>query len=418
MHRCGVLLSAVVILLLGVLPLQAHPAAVAQEAISLADVSEEFFDLAWLAPVPADLDEDGYALALGAYHPVAEGGVSVFGLPGPLTSYDNAFSTADARQINFQAMSIPDEDDPDIVAQLLSVVIGEFADVDGAKAGFTEIVDLHRETHDQNRTPPEVGDEALAFRGEFSDELDGRIYKELRIVFRTDRFIVDVFIDDYLGDAPATTELMPVAEILADRLEKGEASESPSLALQVVRITGPDLNSFSDFYTRRGGEQIRLRGQLTTGVLADDESYEDIGVTDVYYYLSNALPTEENETQFNLNIELLLFTDRRMAQNFLESAAKNFLENWGASYHDAEIVSDVEELGDDSAAISVALKTTSGKLAEGYRVWVRAGDRAAAVEVTGFPEIPLSVAQKIAEAQLACFDDGTCVEPIAMSELH
>jgi hypothetical protein len=66
---------------------------------------EELVDLAWLAPGPADLDEDGYGLTFGVYQPVATGGVSVAGNPGPLTSYDEAFSR-NANQTYFQ-MTIP-----------------------------------------------------------------------------------------------------------------------------------------------------------------------------------------------------------------------------------------------------------------------------------------------------------------------
>ena len=69
---------------------------------------------------------------------------------------------------------------------------------------------------------------------------------------------------DYLGDAPATSELMPVAELLAERLEAAEAAESPGLALQVVRIASPDLTTYADYYTRRGGDEIRLLGELTS----------------------------------------------------------------------------------------------------------------------------------------------------------
>jgi hypothetical protein len=67
--------------------------------------------------------------------------------------------------------------------------------------------------------------------------------------------------------------------------------------------------------------------------------------------------------------------------------------------------------------VSFREETTFGELAQGYRYWVRAGDRVATVELDGIPEITLPVAQKMVEAQLACFEDVTCLEPIPVSEL-
>ena len=140
---------------------------------------------------------------------------------------------------------------------------------------------------------------------------------------------------------------------------------------------------------------------------ADDEFFDDIGVTDTYHYLAEVPPTEAYETYVGLYVDLLLFTDRPTAETYLETAADDWIENWVAYYQDIEIVDDAEELGDDSAVVSFRQETTFGELAKGYRYWVRVGDRVAAVDLDGIPEITLPVAQKIAEAQLACFDDGT-----------
>ena len=65
MHRCRVLLSAVAVLLLGVLAPQAQPVAVAQETTPSADMSEERVDLAWLAPGPPISTKTGTASTMG-----------------------------------------------------------------------------------------------------------------------------------------------------------------------------------------------------------------------------------------------------------------------------------------------------------------------------------------------------------------
>ena len=213
---------------------------------------------------------------------------------------------------------------------------------------------------------------------------------------------------------------MPVAERLAERLDDAEAAGSPGLALQVVRIASPALTTFYDNYIRRGGDQIRYFGVLTSSMQTDDEFFDDLGVTDGYYYLSAVHPSEEteNETYANLEVEFLLFTDSRTAASFLETAADEWIEGRGAEYQDMKRLDDAEELGDDSAVVSFRQETIFGERSNGYRVWVRTGNRVAIVEFDGVPEIPLPVAQSVVEAQLACFDAGTCPEPVPLSELR
>ena len=380
-----------------------------------AAAQEELLDLAWLAPSPADLDVEGYGLSYGVYQTAAEGGVSVFGNPGPITDYDETFSTAGARQTYFQMVSLRSEDDPDIVARQVSIVLAEFADDDAAESGLAAVVDLLT-THEQTRTPPDVGDEAVALRGEFT-LADGRTYDELRFLVRSDRFLADLMIDDYSGDAPAASEFTPLAELLVERFETAEAGESPGLAFQVPRLAGEELTTFYDYYTRRGGDEVPAEAERTSQIESDDAFFEEAGVTDTYYYTGEVLPTEEEETYVSLISDLRLFTDEESAEAYLETEVENWIEVVGEDYQDVEIVDDAAELGDGSATVSFSQETNFGEPTVGYRIWVRAGDRVAAVELDGVPEISLPVAEEMAERQLACLEDGACLEPIAVSEL-
>jgi hypothetical protein len=88
----------------------------------------------------------------------------------------------------------------------------------------------------------------------------------------------------------------------------------------------------------------------------------------------------------------------------------------GDAYSDVECVDDAEEFGDGSVTVSYVQDSSYGPLA-GYRIWVQIGDRVAAVEVDGDPEISLSAAEDVATLQLACLEDEGCVEPIATAEL-
>src|SRR5215213_5528339 len=92
-------------------------------------------DLAWLVPSPADLNDEGYGLTYGVYQTAASNGVSIYGNPGPLTDYDEAFSAGSPRQTYYQLLSLRSYDDPDVTARRISVVLAEFEDDD---AGETE----------------------------------------------------------------------------------------------------------------------------------------------------------------------------------------------------------------------------------------------------------------------------------------
>src|SRR4051812_12031298 len=209
-----------------------------------AAAQENLLDLAWLAPVPDDLDVEGYGLTYGVYQTAAGCGVSVYGNPGPLIPYDEAFHGAGAQQTYYQLLSLRSDDDPDVVARQVSTVLAEFGTDDEAETGFAAVADVFA-AYDQTRTPPEVGDEAVALRAEFTTA-DGRAYQELRILVRTGRFLADVALDDYTGDAPAISELTPLAELLVKRLENPETVEGPGLGVQVVRLVGEDLTTFHD----------------------------------------------------------------------------------------------------------------------------------------------------------------------------
>ena len=125
---------------------------------------EALLDLAWLAPRPDDLDPEGYGLARGAYRTAATTPGSVFGNGTPPTSFDEALTDAGARQTYWRRLVLRSEEDPDQFARLVDSLLIEFGDAAEAEEGFAAARDLMTD-YDELRTAPEVGDEALAFRG-------------------------------------------------------------------------------------------------------------------------------------------------------------------------------------------------------------------------------------------------------------
>jgi hypothetical protein len=272
-----------------------------------------------------------------------------------------------------------------------------------------------RPTADQTRTPPEVGDEAIAYRGEFTSS-DGRVYQELRILVRTGRYLADPAIDDYEGDSPATSELTPLAELLVERLDNAAESEGPGLGLQVARITGEQVTTYYDYYTRRDGDEVPVEGERSSQRQSDDQLFDEAGTEESYFYVAEALPTDQDPNLVSAAVDFRRFTDDQRAADYLETAVEDWSAAMGDAYSDVEVVDDAEEFGDGSVTVSYVQDSSYGPLA-GYRIWVQIGDRVAAVEVDGDPEISLSAAEDVATLQLACLEDEGCVEPIATAEL-
>jgi len=371
-------------------------------------------DLAWLAPGPDDLNGQGYGFTYGVYQTAASGGVSVTGNPWPLTEYDKAFAAGSPRQTYYQLLSQRSDDDPDIVARRFSIVLAEYGDEAAAKTGYAAVAHTFA-TYDQTRTPPEVGDEEIAFRGEFTSTIDGRLYQELRILVRTNRFLADLAIDDYQDDAPATSALTPVAKSLVERLKDIKAAGGPGFGLQVARIAGEDVTTFYDYYTRRHGDEVPAEGERSSQTQSDDEFHDATGMEDSYFYLADVLPTDQDPTFVSALVDFRHFSDDERAAAYLKSTAEDSTGAMGSGYADIKVVNDAKEFGDSSVAMSFIKDTRYGP-ATGYRIWVQLGDRVAAVELNGNPEISLSAAEDMAEAQLACLEDKGCGQPLAAAD--
>ena len=379
-----------------------------------AAAQEPLLDLAWLAPGPTGFDVDGYGLINGTYRTAPSRGGSIRGEPGAGGSYTEAFRSAGPRQIYYQSLGLPSEDDPDVAARIVRVVLAEYGDIDVAKTAFAAIAPLFGE-YEQIPTPPAVGDEALAFRNELTSD-QGLPLEQLRILVRTDRFLTDLSLLDSTGDAPAVSEFTPFAQRVVERLGNAATAEGPGLGLQLVRLAGEDVATVMDFYTRRDGNQVPVADQSPSARQSDDDFFRQIGVTDRYFYVAEDQVTDDDPTYVGLIVDLRHFTDEETAATYLTTAAERWIASLSADYHNAEVVDDAETMGDGSVIVAFEQDTRTGK-ATGYRTWVQAGDRVAAIELDGVPAISLQTAQQWAQAQLACLEDGACTEPVTVTEL-
>ena len=149
---------------------------------------------------------------------------------------------------------------------------------------------------------------------------------------------------------------------------------------------------------------------------SDDELFDEAGTEDSYFYVAEALPTDQDPNLVSAAVDFRRFTDDERAADYLETAADDWTAAMGDAYSDFEIVDDAEEFGDGSVTVSYVQDSSYGPLA-GFRIWVQIGDRVAALELDGDPAISLSAAEDMATLQPACLENEGCVEPIASADL-
>ena len=422
MIRRMVLLVVLIVAIAGLHP--GTPTSPAMDRLAMdAAAREAPLDLSWLAPVPADL-ADGYGISNGTYQTAAETPGSVFGDAGAPTSLNQALADAGSRQTYWRRSILRSEDDPDLYARLFDSLLIEFGDEAGAEAGFAAFHDLLT-GYDELRTAPEVGDEALAFRGEFTDANQGA-YKEVRVLTRTGRFLIDLDLWDFTGDAPSTSEVVAIAGVMAERLAGAASSassassaslESPMLAVEVPRLAGEDVSTSSDYYTRMNGEEIPTDGVSTSQLQSNAQYFDDIGNTDRSYYFASTVPGDDDDHPYiSLLVELYRFADEDSADAYLQTVAENWIETRSAPYHDAEMVDEAAEFGDGSAFAAYEYDYSWGTV-PGYHFWLRVGDQLASVEMDGDPALSPADAEQLAELQVTCLEDGGCAEPLAASDL-
>ena len=126
------------------------------------------------------------------------------------------------------------------------------------------------------------------------------------------------------------------------------------LALEVPRLTGEDVSTSSDYYTRKDGEEIRTDGVATSQLESNAQYFDEIGDTDRAYYFALTVPSDDDAPYISSLAELYRFADEDSADAYLQTVAQNWVDTRSAPYHDAEIVDDLfVGVGEVAIAIEV-----------------------------------------------------------------
>lgn len=374
-------------------------------------------DLPWIVPSPLDLDAPGYGLRSSQYETLAAAAAAMYSAGEEQAAYAAGLEDAGWKQAYLYRLGLPSEDDPDLLERALYVELTEFGDEGGAEDGLG----LLREAYagfglDEGRTAPEVGDEAVSFRGAGADATTGNPYKDLKILFRTGAFVVDMGITDYTDDAPALSEWTAVGETIVERIAAAEAGDAPGLGVAVLRVDGEGVTHYDDSYLRVDGEEIPLVNQATSARRSNQEYYDDLGVTDRYFYVANwGDPAAPDEPLTGYSVGLYRFEDEDAAETFAGDDPEAWAEFPPTGVDDVEFVDDLPTVGDESTAVSFAFERAPGEVALGYRAWIRVGETVATVELTDLPDVSRAAFEELSQGVASCLEAGTCRERVELS---
>ena len=289
-------------------------------------------------------------------------------------------------------------DGTDFTAQLYTSIT-RFESSRAAEEAF----DVLEDESDDRAAEDEEAPDAFGSPSEITvaDDANG-VYRNLTFV--VDDAHVNVVV---IGpeDNPVLTDelLIDAGELLADRLEL-DIDELPGLGTLVVRI---DSDGESVFAYQE--EYLSLNGDTPRDAYDDEEGeYENRvdqwrDLDHVYAFLGGFLPDGSVVTR------LYDAEDEAAAEALMETLEENpapaFYDTW-------ELGDDDPELGDESHTATYTYALGEDEY-QGYAVIFRVGELVARVEVDAPEDVGDDVTLDLAEAQLACIEDGDC-EPFEL----
>lgn len=365
-------------------------------------------DLAAMVLVPADLKgRHDAAIVSGAHYTVADySGQKATDLKdaGDIAGYESWLaSPGDAKDRTWQ----------------VAVALDEFKTVDGAGSGFAALASGTSVITDQA-----IGDQAGIAPFDDKDPYDeSKPDKGHTLVFRVDRIVATIYVDDYTGKTPTSSEAESLGRIVASRIKNGLAGKlvGPGLSTRALRLDVPVANSFQDNYYRLDGKNIfgTLYRDVPKGAPTFDETYPH--ATDVYFTGQNDTGDASSPTYF---ARMARFSSNYWAAKYV----KNYLTLSAAGpsgWQHVKEVKDAKDFGDQShtATFSIpAEKGAPGPTIYGTVIVARSGSTAVSIRVQAFKRVPVALVEGLMKTQMTCLrSTASCAAakvPAGMGSLH
>jgi hypothetical protein len=413
MHRRSIVVSILILLSL-LLP---AAVATAQEASPTASpVADQPLDLAAMALVPADFDIPGMGRTSGESltleQDVAQHAESYGTDPAAVREALVAAGWQRHYLSRLWAPEVYGAEDP-FLALRVNNYVREFADADGASAGFAFMEDESGALPTSAGATPVAGEVALAedIPGTrvIGDESEitrhvgvspesGLTYHSLDLTFRVRNLVAGVGLYDYTGGEPDVAEVEALAQTYLERIEQVRAEGGPGLSTRIVRLDAPDIEPGSDHYMRLGGVHFPDYNESAENFAA--RSGRADASTHVYT-VSQRLPAGSEGTGDDVTYQgnIYRFADEAAATEWLNKGEER-LAQIGA-FVAFTAVPDAATVGDESR--TYAIDRLSGELeTHGYLIYARVGSEVIDIRLFAQPEAPLEVVEDLAQAQVEC----------------
>jgi hypothetical protein len=316
--------------------------------------------------------------------------------------------------------------DPNLHDRVIESLVSQCADKDSASRSFALLqMALVDRGFEPATLPTPIGDEAVLLRHRDITSLGGRV-DQLTLLVRDGMFLLDLQITDWTKTEPPAWEALQLIRVLQNRLREVLAGTTPGLSAAVYRLDPQKVTQHWDGYRRRNNVQMSFYYERPSDIarvdrFADmdtpfaemDRRYHDLGVIDLYRYVSTwDLYSATWLGLMQYQVDILRFGTDTEAAAPLSELARQELAKAGPNLQDVTEVTDVPPLGDESLVMTYTLHHMLGTPDPGYAVWIRVGDRVAAVYLMG-PRASLAMLEQVAQDEVRCLEIAGCWEGTA-----
>jgi hypothetical protein len=390
--------------------------------VGAAPIGRTPVDLAAMALTPADLADlglEGYGADSGEYIVRAQMAATFAANEGiPVEEAEAIYDELGLVASYFVRLAVPGTpvDAGSEATEGLVVSVHEYESADLAADGLAYEAEFRLDDgREEVEMDEPVGDGAHLFAFEGTDPGMDLPVAELDLAFHAGRFLATVDRFDFALDDEAGAELPDADEVVAlgdALLGRIEGAVAPGLSTRSVRLTTDEAVVFAndDRYLAVDGTPIPRFGETPERTDERAAGFAEHGIASLYSVeqaVTSAGDPARDDPRYVGRV--YAFADEATAETFLEERALDFFATNDPSLGEVVPVDDLPALGDGAVGAAFEGEFTDGAAYAGHAVFVRVGSVVARVQVLSTDGIGLETALELAEAQVACLEDGACL---------
>jgi plastocyanin len=368
-----------------------------------------FYDLAWIVPSPADIEEPGFGIASGSVHQTMwDAGVRKYG-----SELGDAREVAAAGfvQAYFGRLALPDVRDPDRYARSVNTHVVQFTDEVAADAGW-EVLRHELESGGSTLFGPrdDVAPQAEAFRAiRFNDD---ERYLVAGVIFRAGSFVITTEMLEYAGDPLDMDPVAAIARSVRERAREVLNRERPAPSQMAPRLEGYGIARRREEYRRLGGVEVPLFGMSPSAFQSHDQWSANRDIVDAYNY--HAVQTDQSNRSVP---RVLLYGTvwKTASADAARSLLIELLSSWVwetiPNVRDVRVIEDERTADRVTAVVSYVYEPPgAAEPFRGYYAWYAQGTNAGVIDAFSTSGIRYDTFDRLRKDALACFDADGCIE--------